>query len=262
LTKDEIAHQLSALASPVLAPSRRRVPWDGATRATLRYVAVLMLGLIVGQLEPTQLGSPPAPISTRGILPAHALLAPATAQSPSPETAWVTSSNMFSSDLLESGVEPLDGRVIRTGELAIEDAGAPVRGLASVKIDARWGYMDRTGRLIAPPRFEEAGWFSAGTAAVKLDGRWGYIDQSGRLIIEPQFDDAGGFSRDLAPVRVGDRWGYIDRTGRMIIPPQFERAHSFIDAVTAVKIDGRWVFIDVTGRIVLDPQASRDAGRS
>lgn len=48
---------------------------------------------------------------------------------------------------------------------------------------------------------------------MKLDGRWGYINKSGTMVVKPRFERALGFSQGRARVRVGDKWGYIDRKG-------------------------------------------------
>jgi hypothetical protein len=46
-------------------------------------------------------------------------------------------------------------------------------------------------------------------------GRWGYVDKTGKMVVGPQFDFAGGFFEGLALVRIGDdktgKWGYIYR---------------------------------------------------
>jgi hypothetical protein len=52
-----------------------------------------------------------------------------------------------------------------------------------------------------------------------VGGRWGYIDKSGKLVIQPQFDNARPFSLDLAPVQVGSAWGYVNREGKLIWSP-------------------------------------------
>ncbi|EOA6136260.1 WG repeat-containing protein, partial [Campylobacter coli] len=33
--------------------------------------------------------------------------------------------------------------------------------------------------------------FSEGLAGVELNGKWGFIDKSGKIVIEPKFDDIG-----------------------------------------------------------------------
>jgi hypothetical protein len=50
-------------------------------------------------------------------------------------------------------------------------------------------------------------------------GKWGYIDKTGKYIINPQFDEAMGFNEGLASVRIGDKWGYIDKNGKFVWNP-------------------------------------------
>src|SRR6218665_1119163 len=64
-------------------------------------------------------------------------------------------------------------------------------------------------------------------APVKIDGKWGYIDKSGKIAINPQFDFAWEFQEGLAVIQFGDKngfdkWGYIDKTGEIVIEPQFD----------------------------------------
>src|SRR5690242_17555808 len=56
---------------------------------------------------------------------------------------------------------------------------------------------------------------------VHANGKYGYMDRSGKLVIQPQFDKAEEFSEGLAPVQAGNRWGYTDKSGKFAIPVQF-----------------------------------------
>lgn len=86
-----------------------------------------------------------------------------------------------------------------------------------------------------PKRFEGAMRFSDGLAAVRIDGRFGYIDTTGRVVIEPQYEAAGPFTGGFAEVRVDGRSGAIDRTGRMVVPAQFDRLVPFTDGAFIAK---------------------------
>ncbi|HLO48926.1 MAG TPA: WG repeat-containing protein [Kamptonema sp.] len=60
--------------------------------------------------------------------------------------------------------------------------------------------------------FKEGGKFSEGLAAVEIvnervNQKWGYIDKTGKIVVEPQFEGAGNFADGLAPVNIGGQWG-------------------------------------------------------
>ena len=87
--------------------------------------------------------------------------------------------------------------------------------------------MNREGKVVIEPRYDDAEPFYEGLAAVKLGEKWGYVDQRGTLVIPPQFAMAGRFSDGRAAViRPRDvRWpmrvGHIDTAGKVIVKPEF-----------------------------------------
>jgi len=44
--------------------------------------------------------------------------------------------------------------------------------------------------------------------------KWGFIDKKGKIVINPQFEEAKPFSEDLTSVKIGGKWGYIDKKGQ------------------------------------------------
>ncbi|ECC1273812.1 WG repeat-containing protein, partial [Campylobacter coli] len=60
---------------------------------------------------------------------------------------------------------------------------------AKVKLNGRWGFIDRSGKFVIKPKFDSIWDFSEGLAKVKLNGKYGFIDKSGKIVIEPKFDD-------------------------------------------------------------------------
>jgi hypothetical protein len=102
------------------------------------------------------------------------------------------------------------------------------------------GYVDRnTDAELIPYQFERAFEFSEGLAAVRIEGSFGFIDLNGNVVIEPEFDLAGEFYLGLAEVLVGDVVGVIDRSGQFVVEPQFGRAIPFT-ADTLIVAEGNW----------------------
>ena len=94
-------------------------------------------------------------------------------------------------------------------------------------------------------------------AGVKLNGKWGFIDKTGRMVIPAVYDDATAFSEGLVAVTVNGKTGFIDKTGKMVIPAvydagdlKYEDAYYFENGTAAVCQDGEWITIDRQGKEV------------
>jgi hypothetical protein len=89
-----------------------------------------------------------------------------------------------------------------------KSAGSDVPLFRVVK-DGKVGYIDATGNLAIPHRFDLpsgdlANWdFMEGFAPVQNGGKWGFIDSAGALVIPAIFEWAGPFSEGRALVRLG-----------------------------------------------------------
>ena len=128
-------------------------------------------------------------------------------------------------------------------------------GLAAVQAQGRWGYVDRTGKVVVPFVFEKATPFDGGHAAVMQDGRWMIADSTGRLVAPPRLlSSLGRFSEGLAPARLtaGGLWGFVDLTGAFVIPPRFTSVDPFSQGLASVAFMGHWFYVKPTGEIVFD----------
>ena len=73
--------------------------------------------------------------------------------------------------------------------------------------------LTATGSSVIEPQFVTAQGFSEGLAAVRVDTRWGYINSRGEQVIEPRYTFARPFSEGLAAVEGLSGWNYINRSG-------------------------------------------------
>ena len=107
-------------------------------------------------------------------------------------------------------------------------------GLAKVKRDGKYGFIDQTGKVVIPLNYDWAWWFSEGLASVKRNGKWGFIDNTGKVVIPLNYDDTWYFTEGLAAVKQNGKYGFINQTGQIIIPLQYDDAYPFYNDVAVV----------------------------
>jgi hypothetical protein len=73
----------------------------------------------------------------------------------------------------------------------------------------KYGAIDKTGKYIIPPQFDNIQYFSEGLALVEVQGKTGYVDRTGKMVI-PLFEGyAKSFSEGLAAaIKRGYKYGY------------------------------------------------------
>lgn len=96
------------------------------------------------------------------------------------------------------------------------------KALAAETDEPRRGVL--TYSEIIAPQYEDAQVFCEGLAAVKKDGKWGYIDTTGQVVIPFQYDQAYHFNEGKALVGTANgqssqgsyyfRAGFLDKSGR------------------------------------------------
>ena len=145
------------------------------------------------------------------------------------------------------------GRV--PGRPPISKAGIAI--VAAVVVVAAAGYW-WLNRPPGPYKQDNSGLYR-----IRENGKSGYMDRSGRTVIRPQFDDALNFSEGLAWVRVGKKVGFIDTTGKIVVTPQFDEAQSFVYGRAGVKLccggwgeqhfGDKYGYIDTDGKYISSP---------
>lgn len=93
----------------------------------------------------------------------------------------------------------------------------------------KWGYVDSTGAVIIPIKYDAADEFHDGFAAVEQNKLKALIDSKGKLVTDFKYEYINPFSEDLAVVSRGKplKYTYIDKTGKEMFPCDFDEANAF-----------------------------------
>lgn len=148
-------------------------------------------------------------------------------------------------------------------------------GLLSLGI-SEGPFVDTKGQKILDNHFYRIWNFSEGLAAAMetSESSWGYIDRSGKFVIPPKFPSyprgvVSDFSEGLAAVEVEGTLGYIDHTGTFVIQPRFAAGTSFEDGLARVVLNGPCFHVNyesfdpcIAGDLTVAPQTRSGAGRS
>lgn len=127
---------------------------------------------------------------------------------------------------------------------------AMIGGRAFVKTEGAYKIIDSSGNF-ADVSFEDAKPFAEGgyLAAVKKDGKWGFADKSGRIIIECSYDDAHSCcSGNIGIVKCDDgMYRFIDLRGNVNEQYEFTEVGEFYDGTAAVRnTNGKMTLITVS----------------
>lgn len=127
-------------------------------------------------------------------------------------------------------------------------------GFAAVKLNEKWGYINKSGDFLVKPKFDYAGDFTNEVARVSINKKTGFINSNGHIV--SMFDDMGFIYKEniFISFKKNDKWGFIDNKGNVIISPKFDKVGGFSDGVAAFKENNKWGYINMIGEQVISPQ--------
>lgn len=144
--------------------------------------------------------------------------------------------------------------VTKEGDLTIElDNALPFsEGLAPVCKDDKWGFIDKTGKVVIDYQFDAAASFSDGMALVAKNDKTGFIDKTGNIVIDCKYDDAGeeGFQNGVARVYLDKEWGVINKEGKIVVPfGKYYKIKAFKNGIAEVESETSRTYTSETGFI-------------
>jgi WG containing repeat len=119
-------------------------------------------------------------------------------------------------------------------------------------------------KLQSPPPPEDCasawGDFTDDLSRWRFGSYYGFIDRTGKIVIPAKYDLTFGFSEGLAAVEIGKQWGFIDTSGKMVIPPgDFSNVKPFHNGLSRVVMKKGGVgYVDQTGKFVWGPRELSD----
>lgn len=143
--------------------------------------------------------------------------------------------------------------VIPATKLAMYDALFSFsEGLARVRIEDKYGFIDKNAKQAIPLIWDYVGSFSDGLAVYGMGSKYGFIDKKGDTKIYAMYDDAAFFFENgLAPVEQNGKWGFVNKKGDMKIPAMFDDAYPFCEGMALVEIHGKFGFVNTKGDIAI-----------
>ncbi len=141
--------------------------------------------------------------------------------------------------------------------------------------DAKWGFIDKTGKVIVAPKYFDVKDFNGNYAVVGLrikqpakEGeepdekpQYGVIDITGKEVVPCKYDNITEINEDgiLDVINYKEDGsglgGYWDiKQNKFIVEPKYQSVQAMREGMGAFQQNGRWGFVDNTGKVVIQPQ--------
>ncbi|MEK7432028.1 MAG: WG repeat-containing protein [Cyanobacteriota bacterium] len=135
-----------------------------------------------------------------------------------------------------------------------QDAFPFFEGFAKVKINNKYGFIDKTGKFIISPKYDYAEKFSDDIAWVSVsNGDSMYVNKTGKVVIRVKTDYLRNYSEGLSHSLINNKYGYVDKQAKKVIDNKFQFAEKFSEGIAKVKFEGKWGFIGKKGNFVIKP---------
>ena len=147
------------------------------------------------------------------------------------------------------------------GEETYEAASFGGNGMAAVKKDGKWAFLDEKLEAVTEYAFTDVAVnsrgevFSGGYAAVSDVSGYFLINEKGEACFEARFAGAKGMEGGLAAMAdASGNWGFVNEKGEVLVDFLYQDVYSFSDRLAAVKYAGKWGYLNRYGTMMIEPQ--------
>ena len=139
-------------------------------------------------------------------------------------------------------IENYDYYITTKGEIIhdfmLEEASDFSEGVAIIKKEGKHFIMDTEGKLTSCPAADIISPFHGDYALFRQNEKWGFMNKNGEVVIPPKYLWAGSYFEGLFPVKDSDeRWRdayYINKRGENVFDRKFYSVHSFSEGLAVV----------------------------
>ena len=78
----------------------------------------------------------------------------------------------------------------------------------------------------------------------------GYVNKTGEVVIPFKYDRTFVFTGGLAAVRVSNKWGFVNTKGVEVIPPVYDEVNELESGKIKVKLNGSILYFDKEGKVI------------
>ncbi len=131
-------------------------------------------------------------------------------------------------------------------------------GLAPVRINENWGYLNTDGKLAIPAKYSKVSSFKDGYAITQVGGNFYIIDKQGneKLVEVPGVAEIKHFSENLAPYKTENGlYGFINVNANVVIEARFVSVGYFNTGLAWAKTNVATIgYLNPAGEWVIQPQ--------
>ncbi|MCW5822839.1 MAG: WG repeat-containing protein [Cyanobacteria bacterium TGS_CYA1] len=130
-----------------------------------------------------------------------------------------------------------------------------VRITKEEKCDRKYGFSDKSGKVIIKPIYDQVGIFENDLCPVQVDGKFGVIDKTSKIVIPIKYMHlAQSFSEKRIAFYEKSRCGILDDTGKVIVEPSYDKISAFENGIAITQNGIKYGYIDANGKVIFEPK--------